>query len=316
MSLLAISLLVIAGILLLLGTLLLVFAWRRAWALTHPPRKALTRTPTDLGIAHEDVTFLTNDGLTLSGWFIPPSNGRTLIACHGIFDNREQFLEQAVALSQEGYGFLLYDSRAHGKSSGTFCTYGQDEIKDVAAAVAYLETRPEVDIGQLGILGNSLGGITAIRAAARLPQLRVIVAESTFADFGRDIRAAFTRFTRLPAFPFAPLVIFWGTRMTGINLNTIRPVEDISAIARRPIFLISDLADAIVDEPYDGELLYARAGAPKELWQVPECQHVQCFTTHREDYLRRVSAFLENAFSADLDEKSVVHAKAGADQKS
>ena len=315
MSLLAITLLIIAILLVLMGALLLVFTWRRAWALTHPPRKALTRTPTDLGVAHEDVTFSTEDGLTLSGWFIPAKNGRTLIGCHGIFDNREQFLEQAVALSEEGYGFLLYDSRAHGKSSGTVCTYGQDEIKDVTAAVAYLESRLEVDMGQLGILGNSLGGITAIRAAARLPQLRVIVAESTFADFGRDIRAAFTRFTHLPAFPFAPLVIFWGTRMTGIKLNNIRPVEEISAIAPRPIFLISDLADAIVDEPFDGELLYANAGHPKELWQVPECHHVQCFTVYREDFLRRVSAFLEKSFGAGPSETGAAQQKASAEQK-
>jgi fermentation-respiration switch protein FrsA (DUF1100 family) len=314
MPLLAITLLIVAGFLILMGILLIFFTWRRAWGLTHPPRKALTRTPADLGVTHEDVTFPTEDGLTLSGWFIPAKNGRTLIACHGIFDNREQFLEQAVALAQEGYGFLLYDSRAHGKSSGTVCTYGHDEIHDVAAAVAYLEARPDVDSGQLGILGNSLGGITAIRAAARLPQLRVIVAESTFADFGRDIRAAFTRFTHLPAFPFAPLVIFWGTRMTKINLNNIRPVEDISAIAPRPIFLISDLADGIVAEPFDGELLYANAGHPKALWQVPDCQHVQCFTDHREDYLRRVSAFLEKSFGAAAAETSAVHTKASANQ--
>lgn len=313
MPLLALILLFIAGLLVLLGIVLFYFTWRRAWELTHPPRKALTRTPADLGIAHEDVTFPTRDGLTLSGWFIPTQNGRTLIACHGIFDNREQFLEQTVALAQEGYGFLLYDSRAHGNSSGRVCTYGHDEINDVAAAVAYLESRPEVDARQLGILGNSLGGITAIRAAARLPQLRVIVAESTFADFGRDMRAAFTRFTHLPAFPFAPLVIFWGTRMTKIDLNNIRPVEDISAIAPRPIFLISDLADAIVAEPFDGELLYARAGHPKELWQVPDCRHVQCFTDHREDYLRRVSAFLEKSFGAASAGTGAVHAKASAE---
>lgn len=306
MSPLALILLSITGILVVSVLLLLLFTYRRARTLTHPPRKPLTTTPGDQGIAYEDVFFPTEDGLTLSGWFIPPQNGRTLIACHGIFDNREQFLGPAVELARHGYGFLLYDSRAHGKSSGTICTYGHDEIKDVAAAVKYLESRPDVDSTQLGIIGNSLGGITAIRAAARLPQLRVIVAESTFADFGRDIRSAFTRFTNLPAFPFAPLVIFWGTRMTHIDLNSIRPVIDISAIAPRPILLISNLADAIVDEPYDGELLYANAGEPKELWQVPDCQHVQCFAMQPQEYIRRISAFLEKGFaSASVAQKHV-----------
>jgi fermentation-respiration switch protein FrsA (DUF1100 family) len=288
------------GVLVLLALLLLGFTWRQALFLTRPKRKPLTRTPADLGVAFEDVSFSTEDNITLSGWFIPARNGRTLIACHGILDNREQFLEPAAALAKQGYGFLLYDARAHGKSGGRHCTYGHNEIKDVAAAISYLATRPEVDMQRLGILGNSLGGITAIRAAARMPQLRLVIAESTFADFAQDIGKGFTRFTRLPAFPFAPLTIFWGQRITHINLNNIRPVRDIAAIAPRPILLISDLLDAIVDEPYDGESLYANAGDPKELWQLPDCQHVQCFATHPEAYLSRVSSFLDKWFALDI----------------
>lgn len=293
MSLLSIILLSIAGLVVLAALVLLGFTWLEAWTLTHPRRKPLTRTPADLGIAFEDARFSTEDGILLSGWFIPPRNGHTLIACHGILDNREQFLEQAAALARRGYGFLLYDARAHGTSGGSYCTYGHNEIKDVAAAISYLAARPEVDTRHLGIMGNSLGGITAIRAAARMPQLRVVMTESTFADFARDIGKAFTRFTRLPAFPFAPLTIFWGERITHIDLNVIRPVQDIAAIAPRPILLISDLLDAIVDEPFDGESLYANAGDPKELWQLPDCQHVQCYSTHPDAYLSRVGAFLD-----------------------
>jgi len=313
MSPLTLAALILAGILVVLALALVAFTYHQAWKLTHPPRKALTTTPAAEGLAYEDVSFTTQDGITLSAWFIPPHNGRTLIGCHGIYDNREQFLGPALALAPLGYGFLLYDSRAHGKSAGLTCTYGHDEIKDVAAAVAYLKARPDVDAAQLGILGNSLGGITAILAAARLPELRVIMTESTFADFGRDIRAAFTRFAHLPSFPFAPLTIFWGTRMTHIDLNHIRPVQDISRLAPRPVFLISDLADDIVDEPYDGELLYANAGDPKTLWQVPGCPHVQCFATHQEEYIRRLSAFLEQGFAqatADLASQAPLSAEA------
>lgn len=290
----------LAGVLVLLTSLLLFITWLQAWKLTHPARRPITRTPADLGVAFEDVSFVTEDGVTLSGWFIPTRNGRTLIGCHGILDNREQLLEPAALLASSGYGFLLYDARAHGKSGGKHSTYGYNEIKDVAAALAYLEARPDVDPQRLGIIGNSLGGITAIRAAARFPQLRLVIAESTLADFASDIGKAFTRFTHLPPFPFAPLTIFWGERITHIDLKAIRPVRDIAALAPRPVFLISDLLDAIVDEPFDGELLYASAGEPKELWQLPDCQHVQCFAAQPEAYISRVSAFLEKGFALNI----------------
>jgi fermentation-respiration switch protein FrsA (DUF1100 family) len=297
MPVLALIGLVLVGLLVLLLVFLLIFTYRQAWSLTHPPRKPITRTPADLGIAFEEVTFPTADGLTLSAWYIPAQNGRTLIACHGIYDSREQFLEPAVALAKHGYGFLIYDARAHGKSGGTLSTYGYHEVKDVAGAIDYLQARPDAEHNQLGIMGNSLGGITAIRAAARMPQLRVIVSESAFADFARDIGSAFTRFTHLPAFPFAALVIFWGERLTKIDLKDIRPARDISALSPRPILLISDLADEIVEEPLDGELLYANAGQPKELWQIPNCHHVQAWKTAPAEYERRVLAFLNRSFA-------------------
>lgn len=298
MSVLSIVVLTLAGLILLAFAVLLIFTYLRAWALTHPPRRPLTRTPADLGVAFEEVTFPTEDGITLSAWYIPARNGRTLIACHGIYDNRQQFLEPAVALAKHGYGFLIYDARAHGKSGGTLSSFGYHEIKDVAGAVRYLQARPDVDANQLGIIGNSLGAITAIRAAARLPELRVIVSESAFADFARDISSAFTRFTHLPAFPFASLVIGWGEYLTQIDLNDIRPARDISALSPRPIFLISDLADDIVEEPLDGELLYANAEEPKELWQIPDCRHVQAWAMLPEEYEQRVVAFLDKSFAA------------------
>src|SRR5690348_16067348 len=98
MSPLAIVLLSLAGLFVLALLLLVFFTYRQAWILTHPARKALTSTPAALDMAYEDVTFTTEDGITLSAWYLPGQNGRTLIGCHGIIDNREQLLWPAFAL--------------------------------------------------------------------------------------------------------------------------------------------------------------------------------------------------------------------------
>ena len=44
-----------------------------------------------------------------------------------------------------------------------------------SACVDYLETRPEVDPQRIGVLGRSLGGYYAVRAAAREPRLKACV---------------------------------------------------------------------------------------------------------------------------------------------
>jgi uncharacterized protein len=41
-----------------------------------PPTSLGSTTPADLGLAYEDVAFATPDGVELSGWYLPSTNGR------------------------------------------------------------------------------------------------------------------------------------------------------------------------------------------------------------------------------------------------
>jgi dienelactone hydrolase len=54
-----------------------------------------------------------------------------------------------------------------------------------------------VDPQRIGIIGNSMGGATAILAAADYPSLRAVVAEGTFADV-RDIETGIRIVNILP----------------------------------------------------------------------------------------------------------------------
>ena len=162
-----------------------------------------------------------------------------------------------------GYGALLFDFSGHGQSEGNQVTYGIRERQDVTAAIEYLRQRGDVDMDQLAILGNSLGAITAVMAAVEHPDLRAVVIESGFSDLYHDIAKIFTRYTGLPSFPFAHLVIFWGQRIAHVRLSEIRPAQVIGGIAPRPVLIISDLRDGLADEPYDGEHLYQAAGEPQ-----------------------------------------------------
>ena len=42
-----------------------------AQRLIKPPRPRFWATPADLGLKYEDVAFLSEDGVSLSGWFVP-----------------------------------------------------------------------------------------------------------------------------------------------------------------------------------------------------------------------------------------------------
>lgn len=297
---------VVAGAALALAVVaFLAFVYYRAHLLLTPRRRPYDVTPDAFGLDAEDVRFRGPRGM-LAGWFVPSRNGRTLICCHGINDNAAQWLPQIARLHREhGYGALLFDFAGHGRSEGSMVTYGARERLDVAAALEYLRARGDVNMAGIGILGYSLGAITAVLAAAERAELRAVVIESGFADLLRDVSKLFTRFTGLPAFPFANLIVWFGERISGARLAEIRPVRVIGRISPRPVLIISDLADALADEPYDGEHLYAAAGEPKELWQVPNAAHVNAYGTFPEEWLARVSGFLNTYLASTVSGEAV-----------
>jgi hypothetical protein len=90
---------------------ILWLAYSNAMTLVHPARTQPGETPADYGIhAWEEVSFPTQDGLQLAGWFFPPANdmdGATIIYVHGLGSNREDLLEQAALLSKEATGIAL-----------------------------------------------------------------------------------------------------------------------------------------------------------------------------------------------------------------
>jgi dipeptidyl aminopeptidase/acylaminoacyl peptidase len=133
--------------------------------------------PSDLGFDYEDVSFTTADGVALSGWYIPSQNGAAVIMLHGDGANRAQMLPRAELLARHGYGVLLYDLRAHGKSAGDVRALGWLDADDVPAALVFLQSRDDVDPERIGILGFSLGGQIALRAAAAMDDIKAVVGE-------------------------------------------------------------------------------------------------------------------------------------------
>lgn len=279
---------------------LLLFTYQQAHRLLRPYRKPLTFEPWELGLPFEEVSFPGRQG-TIVGWYLPARNGCTLICCHGVHDNAAQWVHQVARLhARSGYGALMFDFAGHGRSEGALVTFGIREQEDIATALAYLRARGDVDMERIGIMGYSLGAISAVLFAARHPRIRALVIESGFADLLRDISVLFRRYTGMPSFPFAQLVVFWAERIASARLSQIRPARVIGRISPGAVLIISDLKDDVADEPYDGEQLFLAAKQPKRLWQVQDAGHVQAFATRPEEWVERVGAFLDEHLAGSM----------------
>ncbi|HUI46660.1 MAG TPA: alpha/beta fold hydrolase [Nitrospirota bacterium] len=170
----------------------------------------------------------------------------------------EDFTELAVHLSRRGYTVLLFDFRAHGESGGRRTSFGYHEQEDILAALDYLKTRDEVDPRRIGIYGFSLGGSSAILAAAKLDGFRAVVADSAFTSLRDQTKTAVTDFYHLPTFPFLPLVVFAYEVYFQTRVDAVSPVESIAMLSPTPVFIILGDGDRLIPPKMDGGCLQQR----------------------------------------------------------
>lgn len=269
----------------------------RAYGIVHPGRVPLARTPDSVGITnYTSVSFLSSDGLTLRGWYAPTKNGAAVITVHGHGGNREGMLDDAALLTARGYGVLLFDLRNSGESDGAMTTLGLLEVNDVRGAMEFVKAQEGVDANRIGLLGHSMGGATAIMAA-RIPQARAVVAESTYTSLEDNITNGVRQVAGLPPFPFAPLVIFFGQQEAGLDITAVRPVDDIALISPRPILIVHGELDETIAAA-NAHKLYEAAGEPKELYVIPNAGHTGLVQAGAEEYVRRVVGFFDESLLA------------------
>lgn len=98
------------------------------------------------------------------------------------------FRQVADTLGRRGIAVLRMDDRGYGASEGNGQTAtSRDLASDIAAGVAYLRTRPEIDPDRIALVGHSEGGIIAPMVAADDPRIHAVVLVAGTSRTGRRI---------------------------------------------------------------------------------------------------------------------------------
>jgi uncharacterized protein len=251
---------------------------------THNPRDAVE--PAAFDRPFEPVSLETSDGLRLAGRYVPSENGAAVL----VYPGGTEKAPHARMLASNGYGVLLLDMRGSGESEGDPNAFGWGATKDVAAAVAFLQARPDVEDGRIGGLGLSVGGEQLLEAAAEGVGLDAVVSEGAGS---RSVREDLNRGPAgWPSLPTAAVI----TAATAVLSWDLPPpsLEELAAkVSPVPILLI------YAGNGQGGEDLNARyfeaAGEPKTLWEIPEAGHTGGLEARPDEYEERVVAFFDQA---------------------
>jgi pimeloyl-ACP methyl ester carboxylesterase len=280
---------------LVLAPLLVSLVLGQAVAATNVPRTSVGPvTPADRGLTYAEARFSTADGVALSGWYVPSTNGAAVVLLHGAGSTRASVLRHATVLARHGYGVLLFDARGHGRSEGRAMDFGWYGDADTAAALSFLERQPGVDPARLGAVGLSMGGEEAIGAAAGDARIRAVVAE------GATNRVAADKAWLSNEFGWRGTVqrkLEWAVYAAADLLTAADPPgslrDAVVAAAPRPVLLIA--AGGVPDEPRADRWIRSASPATVDLWVVRDAGHTDGLRTHPLEWEARVTAFLDRA---------------------
>ena len=240
------------------------------------PERALTADPGSIGLPFENVLLETEDGLRLSGWFIPKEDSRgVLLFCHGNAGNIGHRLESIQLFHQLGLEVFIFDYRGYGESEGKPTETGTYE--DAETAWRYLVDKHKVDPSKIVVFGRSLGGGVASWLASRHTPGALIL-ESTFTSLP-DIAAT--------SYRFMPVRL-----MLRFKYNTAEYLSEVNC----PTLIIHSRGDEIM--PFiHGQRLFEIASEPKKFLEITGT-HNEGFITSGAQYEEGLNAFIREYLEA------------------
>jgi fermentation-respiration switch protein FrsA (DUF1100 family) len=240
------------------------------------PGSAPTRTPADAGLAYEDVTLRTDDGVELSAWWIPANEpAGAAIVCHGNAGNIAHRIPLAAALREMGLDVLLFDYRGYGNSDGSPSEEGT--YLDAEAAWDHVVSQRGVLPSRLVLFGESLGSGVAVELATR----REIA--------GLVLEGAFSSLPELGArlYPYLPVRLL--ARVRYDNAAKVGSLD-------RPLLMLHSPQDRVV--PIElGRALYDAATDPKEFVETSGGHNDGGFLRSQAAQAR-LDAFVRSALAA------------------
>ncbi len=236
------------------------------------PKRDYDADPTELGLAFEDLTLTTADGMDIAAWYVPHDNPRgSLIFCHGNAGNIAGRLHDVLLLNDMRLNVLIFDYRGFGRSTGRPSEQGTYE--DAETAWRYLvDTRGESS-DRIVVFGRSLGGAVAIELAGR------------HEPAGLVIESSFTSIVDIGQLHYWYLPVRW------IVTHNYASIEKVPHLTCPKIFFHGS-HDGLI--PIDnGRRLFEAAAEPKSFVETPG-GHTTAGYAFSPEYGKQLAAFLDD----------------------
>lgn len=223
------------------------------------------------------------------------AEGRTAVVVHGYTNNSIDMLHIARIYNKEmHYNVVLPDLHGHGLSQGDDIQMGWFDRLDV---LKWIDLAPKMfstvgDSMRLVLHGISMGAATTMCVSGEhTPDYVKCFVEdcgytSAWDEFAHELRGRFS----LPEFPLLYTASWLTQAKYGWSFKEASPLKQV-AKCKKPMFFIHGDKDTFVPT-WMVYPLYEAKPQPKQLWIAPGSEHAFAYRDHREEYIKKVEAFV------------------------
>lgn len=250
-------------------------------------------TPNGTPNGYEEFTISSINEVKLNGWFIhanSPEPKGTLVFLHGIGGSKEFFLSRAQRYIDQGMNVVLFDQRAHGKSTGDYCTYGYYEKTDVQELVKYIIAKEGA--APIGLYGTSLGGAVALQATAICSEVDFVVVESTFSTMEEVVFEYMKRLSGVEFKFISDWALAAAGRKASFDPDHVKPVDSSQRITH-PALIIHGTKDEHIPISLGKRNFEALSSKDKTWLEIDGANHNNVYQIGGEAYLQKIDEFIQ-----------------------
>jgi pimeloyl-ACP methyl ester carboxylesterase len=255
------------------------------------PRPASHGLPSELVSVCRALSVPEPSGITLASWYCNRGRGTPMVILfHGYSAEKTSLLGEARAFLELGASVMLVDFRGSGGSSESYTTVGVHEAEDVAAAVHYAQGK--LSHSKVFLFGRSMGAAAILRAVhANAIQPDGMILEAVFDTLLNTVRHRF-RAMRVPPFPSAELLVFWGGQQWGFDGFEHNP-SAYAASVHCPTLLMHGARDLRVSLTEAHRVFEAIPGT-KEFVTFEQSGHESYLSNHASQWRSAVERFIKS----------------------
>lgn len=244
----------------------------------------------------EDISRVTNDGLTLRAWYVPAEKPckRFVICVHGYNCNGPDEFSHMLKFYHNtlGYHYFLPDLRGHGRSDGNRIGFGALDSDDILQWVNYLVNRFGDDI-EVILHGISMGAATVMLANTKNPppQVKLVIEDCGFTSAYDEMVNTVRDKTGMILSFLVALANPWCRFLAGYDLKKDASPLGHMKNAACPVLFIHGGGDTFVPTAMVYPL-YDACPTPKDILIVDGAVHAYSYYDGKEAYEQKVTEFI------------------------